>query len=74
MPLTFRLEDDSRMELVSVSQMLGCLSCSKLLYNNRCFWHSLGSVFQGDPRDPKVWLLLVVVAVCVTFCSHVYNP
>ena len=40
----------------------------------RCFWHSIGKHLPGDLRDPKEWLLLVVVAICVTFCSYVYNP
>lgn len=30
-----------------------------------------GKHFLRKMRDPKEWLLLVVVAVCVTFCSDV---
>lgn len=32
---------------------------------------SLGCPAQ---KDPKEWLVVVVVAVCVTFCSYTCNP
>lgn len=42
------------------------------LQQARCFWHSFGKYFLWKLRDPKEWLLLVVVAMCVT-CSDVCN-
>lgn len=54
--------------LVSMSQIVTACNFSAV---SRMLWHSFGKHFLRKLRGPKEWLLLVVVAMCVTFCSDV---